>query len=92
MKKIKAIMADVDGTLLCSKGYVTPKTVKAIREARSKGILFGLSTGRDTASCRNLLKKWNISGLVDVIVGMGEERLMTLYSTSGKPAIRLTEI
>ena len=64
-------MADVDGTLLCNKGYVTPKTVEAIQKARSKGILFGLSTGRDTTSCRNLLGKWNIAGLVDVIVGMG---------------------
>lgn len=71
MKQIKAIMADVDGTLLCSKGYVTPKTVATIQKIRSKGILFGLSTGRDTTSCRNLLGKWNISGLVDVIVGMG---------------------
>jgi Cof subfamily protein (haloacid dehalogenase superfamily) len=48
-----------------------PKTVAAIQKARSKGILFGLSTGRDAASCRNLLKKWNIAGLVDLIVGMG---------------------
>lgn len=71
MKQIKAIMADVDGTLLCSKGYVTPKTVEAIRKARLKGILFGLCTGRDVVSCRNLLEQWNISGLVDIIVGMG---------------------
>lgn len=71
MKQIKIIMADVDGTLLCSDGYVTPKTVAAIQKARSKGILFGLSTGRDTTSCRNLLEKWEIAGLVDVIVGMG---------------------
>ena len=71
MGRIKAIMADVDGTLLCSKGYVTPKTVEAIQKIRSKGILFGLSTGRDAVSCQNLLNVWNIAGLVDVIVGMG---------------------
>lgn len=71
MKQIRAVMADVDGTLLCSNGYVTSKTVEAIRKARSQGILFGLSTGRDTTSCRNLLERWNVAGLVDVIVGMG---------------------
>ena len=30
MKQIKMVMADVDGTLLCDEGYVTPKTVAAI--------------------------------------------------------------
>ena len=71
MDKIKAIMVDVDGTLLCSKGYVTERTVQAIKRVREKGILFGLSTGRDAVSCKNLLKEWNIEGLVDCIVGMG---------------------
>ncbi|GKU23685.1 Cof-type HAD-IIB family hydrolase [Clostridium folliculivorans] len=71
MDKVKAIMADVDGTLLCSEGYVTEKTVKAIKQIKEKGILFGLSTGRDAVSCQNLLKEWNIEGLVDCIVGMG---------------------
>lgn len=71
MKQIKAIMADVDGTLLCSKGYVTERTVKAIKKAREKGIIFGLSTGRDVVSCQKLLDEWNIKGLVDCIVGMG---------------------
>lgn len=71
MENIKAIMVDVDGTLLCSKGYVTERTVQAIKKIREKGILFGLSTGRDAISCKNLLKEWNIEGLVDCIVGMG---------------------
>ncbi len=71
MKQVKAIMADVDGTLLCSKGYVTERTVNAIKKAREKGILFGLATGRDAVSCKKLLKEWDIEGLVDSIVGMG---------------------
>lgn len=68
---IKAIMCDIDGTLLCSKGYVTEKTVEMIKKAREKGILFGLSTGRDVNSIQTLLKSWNIDGLVDMIVGTG---------------------
>ncbi|MGI6109293.1 MAG: HAD family hydrolase [Eubacteriaceae bacterium] len=70
-KNVKAVMADVDGTLLDSHGKVTPKTIEAIRKLRDNGILFGLSTGRDAVSCMNLLENWGIDGLVDVIIGMG---------------------
>ena len=68
---IKAIMCDIDGTLLSSKGYVTDKTVEMIKKAREEGILFGLSTGRDVNSIQTLLKDWHIDGLVDLIVGTG---------------------
>ena len=47
MKNIKVIMCDIDGTLLNSKGIVTPKTIDAIKKVREQGILFGISTGRD---------------------------------------------
>lgn len=69
--KVKAIMCDVDGTLLNDEGIVSSYTVEMIKKAREKGILFGLSTGRDVDSVRTLLKQWNIEGLVDTIVGMG---------------------
>lgn len=68
---IKAIMCDVDGTLLTSQGIVSKKTIRAIREVRNKGIIFGLSTGRDVNSVKTLLKEWGIDGLVDCIVGTG---------------------
>lgn len=68
---IKAIMCDVDGTLLTSEGVVSKRTVNAIKKAREKGILFGLSTGRDVNSIQTLLKEWGIDGLVDSIVGTG---------------------
>lgn len=71
MKQIKIVMADVDGTLLCDEGFVTPKTVAAIQAIKDKGLLFGLATGRDAISCKNLLETWHIAGLVDIIVGMG---------------------
>lgn len=68
---IKAVMCDVDGTLLTSKGVVSLRTIEAIRKVREKGILFGLSTGRDVNSVKTLLKEWGIDGLVDSIVGTG---------------------
>lgn len=68
---VKAIMCDIDGTLLSSEGVVTKKTVEMIKKAREKGILFGLSTGRDVNSIQTLLGTWGIEGLVDMIVGTG---------------------
>ena len=69
--EVKAVMCDLDGTLLTSGGTVSPVTREAIRKAREKGILFGLSTGRDVHSVKTLLKEWGIDGLVDAIVGTG---------------------
>lgn len=71
LDNIKAIMCDVDGTLLNNEGIVSPMTVEAIKKARDKGILFGLSTGRDVHSVKTLLKTCGIAGLVDTIVGTG---------------------
>ena len=69
MKNIKAVMCDIDGTLLNSNGIVTPKTIEAIKKLREQGILFGISTGRDVGGVKGLLKDWKIDGLVDMIVG-----------------------
>lgn len=70
-KEIKAVMCDVDGTLLSNEGIVTPKTIEAIKKLREKGILFGLCTGRDVTSVRNQSEEWGIEGMVDAIVGSG---------------------
>lgn len=69
MKNVKAVMCDIDGTLLSSNGIVTPKTIEAIKKLREHGILFGISTGRDVPSVKHLLKVWGIDGLVDLMVG-----------------------
>lgn len=71
MSKIKAIMCDVDGTLLTDNGVVSPDTIEAIKAVRAKGYLFGLCTGRDVDSVKTLLTPWGIEGLVDIIVGGG---------------------
>lgn len=68
---IKAIMCDVDGTILTSDGVVSLRTIEAIKKVREKGILFGLATGRDVQNTRGFLKSWGLEGLVDVIVGTG---------------------
>ncbi|MGI6109020.1 MAG: Cof-type HAD-IIB family hydrolase [Eubacteriaceae bacterium] len=68
---IKAIMTDIDGTLLNSDGKVSPETRQAIARAREQGIRFGLCTGRDILSLKKLLPFWGIEDLVDAIVGTG---------------------
>lgn len=56
MKEIKAIMCDVDGTLLNNESLASTKTIETIKKVRKKGIVFGLSTGRDVFSVKKLLK------------------------------------
>lgn len=74
---IKAVFVDVDGTLLTSDQTVDPRTIDSIRKLRAKGILFGLATGRDATSCESLIEtRWNLSGLVDLIVGTSGAALM----------------
>lgn len=53
--EFKAIMCDVDGTLLTSEHVCSPRTVEAIRQAREQGILFGLCTGRDALGTEKML-------------------------------------
>ncbi len=65
---VKAIMCDVDGTLLTSEGIVSPLTRDAIIKARNKGIIFGLSTGREVHSVKNFIE------------GMGNRRTCGYYS------------
>lgn len=69
MNNIKVIMCDLDGTLLCENGYVSEKTIQAIKQIKKQGILFGIATGRDITTCENLFEEWRVSGLVDLIIG-----------------------
>ncbi|NCB62357.1 MAG: Cof-type HAD-IIB family hydrolase [Clostridia bacterium] len=43
---IRLIALDVDGTLLTPQGTVSPETVKAVGEARARGVHVALCTGR----------------------------------------------
>lgn len=70
-RMIKAIMCDVDGTLLNSQGVVSPYTIEQIKKIKAQGMLFGLATGRDVHSVKKQLNRWGIDGLVDAIVGTG---------------------
>lgn len=68
---VKAIMCDIDGTLLTNEQIVSSRTISVIKKVREKGILFGLCTGRDVHSVKALLGQWGLDGMVDAIVGTG---------------------
>ena len=77
MDNIKAVMCDIDGTLLNSDGIVTPKTIEAIKKLREHGILFGISTGRDVPSVKHLLRKWALTDwLISWLVAMVEKSMI----------------
>ncbi len=58
--KLRMICSDLDGTLLKKDGTVHPDNLRAIREAREKGILFAVATGRATG---NALAKIRQAGI-----------------------------
>ena len=68
---VKAIMCDIDGTLLSSEGVVTKKTVEMIKKAREKGTLLVYQQVEMLIVFKTLLGTWGIEGLVDMIVGTG---------------------
>lgn len=77
---IKAIICDVDGTLLTSEYVCSPVTAAAIAEVRERGYLFGLCTCRDAIGTRGQLADWGLDGLVDVIVGSGGAEVLDVGS------------
>lgn len=68
---VRAIMCDVDGTLLTSDWQASPRTISALQKAREQGILVGLCTGRDVMGVEHVLDQWGLEGHVDAIVGSG---------------------
>ena len=88
---IKIIMCDIDGTLLSEKGYVSPANISAIKKIREKGIMFGLSTGRDVHSVLASLSRWGIDGLVDAVVGSGGAEIYDRKTNIKKDGYSLDE-
>lgn len=85
MEKIKAVMCDCDGTLLNQQQIVSERNKLAIQKLREQGILFGLCTGRECESVKQLLGIWGLEGMVDAIVGTGGAEI---YDFTKKQTIR----
>ena len=48
------IAIDLDGTLLCDHGHVSPANLNAIRDARRQGVRITVCTGRGMIECRHI--------------------------------------
>ena len=63
MADYKLIAADIDGTLLNSKGELTDRTITAVRAAVLKGIYFVLSTGRPYQGVTKIVEKLGLENM-----------------------------
>ena len=68
-REIKLIVTDMDGTMFTTEKTITPRAMRAIREARSRGVEFTVATGRNRAAIDTILERLDITA--PVIVGNG---------------------
>ena len=57
---IKAVLVDMDGTLLNDQGQITEKTANAIKEFQKKGGIFAINSGRGYQTASKLVKSAGI--------------------------------
>lgn len=81
-KNIKAIAADVDGTLVVKGGNLTPKSRAAFNKLHKEGILFGIASGRPIDNrISDYAKNWGLDFGFDFIIGVNGGEL---YDTTTK--------
>lgn len=66
---IKMLICDIDGTLLNSKGELTPGVIAAVQEAHQKGLIVTLATGRHLRGVVPIVEKLGVN--VPVILSNG---------------------
>jgi Cof subfamily protein (haloacid dehalogenase superfamily) len=70
-RRIRLIMADLDGTLLNSAHVVSPYTAAAIRQAQALGVVITFATGKTFPSTQDLIKQFDIRA--PVVCGNGTQ-------------------
>lgn len=61
---IKAVFFDIDGTLLTSKGTLSPLTIQGIKDLRKNGIKCFIASGRGPMSIDSLVGELDLDGYV----------------------------
>ena len=64
---VRLVVCDIDNTLVPKHKQPSERTLACIHEFEKRGILFGLASGRDTSSLRDMAKKWGIH--CDILIG-----------------------
>ncbi len=71
IKKITALAADIDGTLVTKGEMIMPETKEAITRLHEQGVLFGLATGRAISESMFRRKDtWQLSFDFDFLIGI----------------------
>lgn len=71
--KIKAIVCDIDGTLVPMRQTTSQRTNEIIKKLRQKGILFGVASGRPIEEIK-ILEKWDFD--IDFVIGFNGCQLL----------------
>lgn len=67
---IKALIVDIDGTLVVKGSIIMPQTRKAIDILQAEGVIMGLATGRLVDDyTRGYAKRWGLDWDFDVLIG-----------------------
>ena len=56
LKRIRLVVADVDGTLVDSRSQISQKTIDAVKELKKTGVKFALGTGRSNNMVEALVR------------------------------------
>lgn len=75
---IRAIMSDLDGTLLDESSWVSERTHHALEGLHRAGVPFCIASGRDVISIGRLMEAWGITELVDFVSGLNGSEFQVL--------------
>ena len=91
-RRIRLVVADVDGTLLSDGDSVSPEVVKAIRSLEQCGIMVGLNSGRPLTRLEPLARDSSISGPViaenGCVAKLTKDSELFSLGYSRKPALK----
>lgn len=73
-KKIKMVIADIDGTL-AEHSELSDFTIATINELHEKGIAFGIASGRPAYQLSRTIEQWNLNFTPEAIIGMNGAQL-----------------
>ena len=59
---VRAVLADVDGTLVTNDKVLTPRAVQAVKQLRERGVLFGITSGRPPRGMQMLVEPLGMTG------------------------------
>lgn len=71
LKKIKALVADIDGTLVMKGGELQPEIKKALETLHAQGVKIGVASGRPLDKrIKDKAHEWGLSFEFDMMIGM----------------------